>query len=41
MSQERLNSLALIHIESDIAKMLNYDDIITSFANKAARKVLI
>ena len=38
MSQTRLSALALLSIESDIARSLNYDDIIHHFASTNARK---
>lgn len=38
MGQDRLNSLAAISIECEIANKLNYDDIIDSFAAEKARK---
>lgn len=38
MNQDRLNSLAIISIESDIAKCIDYDDIIDEFATQKARK---
>ena len=39
MSQERLNGLAMLSIESDLARSLNYHDIINAFASERARKV--
>ncbi|XP_076894309.1 uncharacterized protein LOC143546541 [Bidens hawaiensis] len=38
MSQERLNGLALISIESDVLENINYQDLIESFASKNARR---
>ena len=38
MLQDRLNSLALIAIESEIAAQIDYEDIIDGFANLAARR---
>lgn len=38
MLQGRLSNLAIISIEQEIAKTLNYDDIIDSFAHLKARK---
>ena len=38
MSQDRLNSLALIAIEEEIVSQTNYDEIIDNFANQAARR---
>ena len=37
-SEDRLNSLAVMSIESDIAKHLDYSDVIDEFANAKARK---
>lgn len=39
MGQERLNSLAIISIENEIAKSIQYDEIIDDFANAKARKM--
>lgn len=39
MKQDRLNGLATLAIEHDLAKLLNYDDIINDFASDKARKV--
>ena len=38
MSQTRFSALALLSIESDIARSLNYDDIIHQFASTKAKK---
>lgn len=38
MTQERLNGLAIISIENEVAHSLEYDDIIDDFANAKARK---
>lgn len=38
MGQERLNNLAIISIEKDLAKDIDYDDVITDFVNAKARK---
>jgi hypothetical protein len=38
LSQEKLNSLALLYIEAEIMNTINYDDIIDDFANKKSRK---
>lgn len=38
MNQDRLNSLAIISIENDVAKNINYDDIIETFASAKSRK---
>ena len=40
MSSERLNSLAILNIESSITKTIDYNDIITSFASKQSRRKL-
>jgi len=40
MSSERLNSLAILNIESSITKTIDYSDIITSFASKQSRRKL-
>ena len=39
--QERLTNLALLSAERDLAKTLNYDDIIHSFASARARRIHI
>ncbi|XP_050792702.1 52 kDa repressor of the inhibitor of the protein kinase-like [Gopherus flavomarginatus] len=39
MSQERLTGLAILAIEQDTTLSLSYDDIITDFAAKKARKI--
>lgn len=38
MNQERLNSLTIISIEHDLAKLIDYEDIIEEFASLKARK---
>eukprot|EP00102_Acyrthosiphon_pisum_P015637 XP_008186298.1 PREDICTED: uncharacterized protein LOC103310290 [Acyrthosiphon pisum] len=38
MTDERLNSIAILNIESDITKGLDYDDIINEFSSFKARK---
>lgn len=38
MSQERLSSLAIISIENDVARTLNIENIVTTFAESKARK---
>jgi hypothetical protein len=38
MSQDRLVDLARLIIESEIARKINFDNIITRFALKKARK---
>ena len=40
MSQDRLNNLARLSIESGIAKRIDFDRVIRSFPNKMARKAL-
>ena len=40
LSQEKMNSLALLYIEAEIMNTINYDDIINDFAIKKARKKL-
>jgi len=37
-TDERLNSIAILNIESDITKGLDYDDIINEFSFFKARK---
>lgn len=39
MLQDRLNSLAIIAIENDISRKIDFEDIINDFAVKKARKV--
>jgi hypothetical protein len=39
MKQDRLNGLATLAIEYDLAKSLNYEDIINDFAAAKSRKV--
>ena len=38
MSQDRLSGLSMISIESDVARELNYDELIQQFAEKKTRK---
>lgn len=38
MGQERLNDLAIISIENDVANPIDYDDVIEDFATAKARK---
>lgn len=38
MSQNRLNGLAIISIENEVANSIGYDDIIEEFATSKARK---
>lgn len=39
ISQERLTSLAILSIESEVANGINYDDVINTFAEKKSRRV--
>uniref|UniRef100_T1FZZ5 HAT C-terminal dimerisation domain-containing protein n=1 Tax=Helobdella robusta TaxID=6412 RepID=T1FZZ5_HELRO len=39
MKQERLNGLATLAIEHDLAKLLNFDDVINNFALAKSRRV--
>lgn len=39
MLQERLSSLSLMSIESDVLKELDFDEVINDFAHLKARKV--
>jgi len=41
MDQDRLNSLARLSIESDIAKHIDFDTVIRSFAKNKARKATL
>ena len=38
MSEDRLNALAILSIESDIIESTSYDDIIQSFAETKSRR---
>ena len=38
MGQERLSSLSLLSIESDLARKIDFDDLIECFAARKARK---
>ena len=40
MSQERLNGLAILSIEKNTVKTLDYEDLISTFAAKSARRVM-
>ena len=40
MSQDRLNNLARLSIESDIAKQIDFDTVVRSFDKKKVRKAL-
>ena len=39
MTQERLNSLAIMSLERDILRKMNFNDVIDEFSNAKARKV--
>ena len=39
MGNERLSHLALLSIEADILREINFDDLVTEFARKKTRKV--
>ena len=39
MGQDRLSSLVLLSCEHDLAKQLNYDSVINSFASARARRI--
>lgn len=39
MNQDRLNNLAILSIENDIARKINFDDVITKFSHVKARKI--
>ena len=41
MGQQRLNSLAILSIEHEVAHGLNYTDVIDSFAAAKARNVVL
>ena len=40
MTDSRLSSLAMLSIENDCARSLDYDNVITAFANKKVRSRL-
>lgn len=40
MTQDRMNDLSILAMESDLARSLKYDDIIEDFAGKKARRVV-
>ena len=40
MSQERLNDLAILSIENELARQVNFDDLIDTFASRKARTVI-
>ena len=41
MGQERLSSLAIISIENEVANNIDFDDVISEFALRKARKVTL
>ena len=41
MGQERLSSLAIILIENEVANNIDFDDVISEFASRKARKVTL
>ena len=41
MSQDHLTNLARLSIESDIAKQIDFDNVICSFTNKTACKAML
>ena len=41
MSQQRLQDLAILCLESDVARIINFDTVIDEFAAKKARKKLL
>ena len=41
ITQERLNGLAIVAIENDIVKEINYEDIIENFISKNTRRMLL
>ncbi|XP_065654677.1 zinc finger MYM-type protein 1-like [Hydra vulgaris] len=41
IGQERLSSLAIISIENEVANNIDFDDVISEFASKKARKVAL
>ena len=41
MSQERLNGLAVISIENDMAEKISYEELIDDFASKNARRIAL
>ena len=41
MTQDRLSDLAILGIENELAKTINYDHIINIFAHQKARKAHI
>jgi hypothetical protein len=41
MGQDRLSALSVLAIESELVKLLEFDDIVDTFAKKKSRKVSI
>jgi hypothetical protein len=41
MGQERLNGLAMLNINCDIARKLNFSEIITAFSEQKARRAFV
>jgi hypothetical protein len=41
MAQDRLSNLSTVSIEYDIAKTINFDDVIDEFSSVTARKVTL
>ena len=41
MGQERLSSLAIVLIENEVANNIDFDDVISEFASRKARKVTL
>lgn len=41
MGQERLSGLATLAMESELARTVNFSDIISEFTNKEARKMIM
>ena len=41
ISQERLNDLAILSIENELARQANFDELIDTFASRKARKAII
>ncbi len=41
MAQERLSDLAIVSIEDDVCKQVDFDNLIQQFAESKARKVYL
>ena len=41
MGQERLSSLAIISIENEVANKIDFDNVISEFSSRKARKVTL